>query len=278
MALVEVLDGVEVLATYLDLPQDTLEVALAALPGDPKTERVARMVAENTWKLAGMPSQGGRIWRFTRKRVVKDWLILARRSVAVGAQPPPEEAEPEARELTDDQKRLLTGLARLGPDVLVEDVPPDELTQMAWEAGAPQQPGDETSRAEATGEEEIGPEEVRRDIDYWPDIDLDAAWTRIAEFWSDMYEEAGGGKYYPRWLVRRQVAFNIIQAAVDSRPELDPEMGEAYRSLGLSEEDPYEEDGQADERLEALLEAYHLRQFVDVMVQSLNDEEPEPDG
>jgi hypothetical protein len=39
------------------------------------------MVAENTRKLLGMP-QGGFFWRLTRKRVVKDWLILSRWSDA----------------------------------------------------------------------------------------------------------------------------------------------------------------------------------------------------
>jgi Short C-terminal domain len=99
-ALVELAGGVESLAMYLDLPSETVEVALAALPGDAKTDRVARMVAENTWKLTGMPSQGGRIWRFTRKRVVKDWLILARRSAALGGQPHHQEEE------EDDAVRL----------------------------------------------------------------------------------------------------------------------------------------------------------------------------
>jgi len=83
------------------------------------------MVAENTWKLIQMPSQGGFIWRITRRRVVKDWLILARRSGAAG-EPLSPQPETEARE----QKRLLAGLAGIGgePSASEPETDAQELT------------------------------------------------------------------------------------------------------------------------------------------------------
>jgi hypothetical protein len=84
LLLVEAAGGVEGLAAYLEVPPETLEVALAA-PDGAWTDRVSGMVAENTGKLLAMPTQGGFFWRLTRKRVVKDWLILSRWSDAVGS-------------------------------------------------------------------------------------------------------------------------------------------------------------------------------------------------
>jgi hypothetical protein len=83
--IIENVGGVETLAGYLEVEPNVIELALAA-PDGARTQSVRAMVAENTQKLILMPSQGGRIWRITRKRVVKDWLILARWSEASGGQ------------------------------------------------------------------------------------------------------------------------------------------------------------------------------------------------
>lgn len=69
--------GVEALAVYLNLEPQTLAAALSA-PEGAWTDRVSRMVAENTRKLIQIPSQGGFFWRLTRRRVVKDWRLMAR--------------------------------------------------------------------------------------------------------------------------------------------------------------------------------------------------------
>jgi hypothetical protein len=76
-SLVESIGGAEPLAQYLDVSPELIESALAA-PRGAWTDRVCRMVCENTGKLLAMPSQGGLFWRLTRRRVVKDWVLLAR--------------------------------------------------------------------------------------------------------------------------------------------------------------------------------------------------------
>jgi len=117
-----------------------------------------------------------------------------------------------------------------------------------------------------------------RDIDYWPEIDLDDAWARISEFWAGVYkeaEEAGeaeGLRYFPGWLVRRQVAVVVWDMAMDARPDLEDDLTTSMQSVGLSEKTMFDEDAEIDERLDAFLEAYHLGQFVDALVQALNAE------
>jgi len=81
-AVVDDIGGVEPLASYLDVDPEMIAVALSA-PGSAWTDRVSAMVTENTEKLIQMPSQGGFFWRLTRKRVVKDWLLLAHWSDAI---------------------------------------------------------------------------------------------------------------------------------------------------------------------------------------------------
>jgi hypothetical protein len=75
--LVDRAGGVDALASYVQLEPAVLEEALRA-PDGAWSERVSAMVAENTEKLLLMPSQFGFFWRLTRKRVAKDWLLLAR--------------------------------------------------------------------------------------------------------------------------------------------------------------------------------------------------------
>jgi hypothetical protein len=73
--------GVEWVAEYLEVDPGMIELALSA-PEGAWTDRVSQMVLENTGKLILMPSQGGFFWRLTRRRVVKDWRILAQWSDA----------------------------------------------------------------------------------------------------------------------------------------------------------------------------------------------------
>ena len=84
-AVIHDLGGVEALANYLDVDPEIISVALRA-PEGAWTDRVSRMVAENTTKLLQMPSQGGFFWRLTRKRVLKEWLLLSRWSDAISGQ------------------------------------------------------------------------------------------------------------------------------------------------------------------------------------------------
>jgi hypothetical protein len=84
-ALVHDIGGVESLASCLDVEPDIIAVALRA-PEGAWTDRVRKMVAENTTKLVLMPSQGGFFWRLTRKRVAKDWLLLSRWSDSISGQ------------------------------------------------------------------------------------------------------------------------------------------------------------------------------------------------
>ncbi len=100
--LVADLGGVEVVAAYVELDADVISAALAAQP-NPRSPRVASMVWENTRKLVLMPSQGGFFWRLTRKRVAKDWLILAR----LGQLYLPRLERSTTGELTDEQKARL---------------------------------------------------------------------------------------------------------------------------------------------------------------------------
>jgi hypothetical protein len=95
-AVVEYAGGIETLAAYLEVDSQVLTTALSA-PDSAWTDRVRAMVSENTQKLIGMPSQGGFFWRLTRKRVVKDWLILARWSES-----------PAAAEAADDLHSVIT--------------------------------------------------------------------------------------------------------------------------------------------------------------------------
>jgi hypothetical protein len=115
-------------------------------------------------------------------------------------------------------------------------------------------------------------EDAEHDIDYWPNIDLTAAWNSVAEFFGSLYAEAGP-MYYPRWAVRRQVATTVVGAAADARPDLDDEISEAWESVGLGEDNFLAEDSRLDERLDAFLEAYHLGEFVDMFVEKLSDED-----
>lgn len=107
--LVERAGGVHAVSAYLQLDSDLIAVALNT-SSTPKSERVAHMVEENTRKLILMPSQGGFFWRWTRKRVVKDWLILARRGMY---ELPPLERDASGT-LSEEQKARLNLLGRIG--------------------------------------------------------------------------------------------------------------------------------------------------------------------
>jgi hypothetical protein len=103
-SLVESIGGAEPLAQYLDVSPELIETALAA-PEGTWTDRVCRMVCENTGKLLGMPSQGGLFWRLTRRRVVKDWALLARWGEARGGPSESSDTVPGAsRTITNEQR------------------------------------------------------------------------------------------------------------------------------------------------------------------------------
>jgi hypothetical protein len=97
--LVDDLGGIDAVSAYLQLDPDVVSVALAT-PQDARSNRVALMVWENTRKLALMRSQDGFFWRLTRKRVVKDWLILAK----MGLLHLPQLDRDPTGELSDEQK------------------------------------------------------------------------------------------------------------------------------------------------------------------------------
>jgi hypothetical protein len=51
------------------------------------------------------------------------------------------------------------------------------------------------------------------------------------------------------------------------RPDLDDELGTAWKSIGLGEENFFDEDESIDERLAAFLDTYHLSRVVDAFAQ-----------
>ncbi len=95
------------------------------------------MVSENTAKLLGMPSQGGFFWRITRRRVVKDWLLLARWSQATGDRHLPGDERRAVRDLKEGEIRKIEASASVGDQAPpgYEWVNPDELANAAEEAG-----------------------------------------------------------------------------------------------------------------------------------------------
>lgn len=103
-SLVEASGGAELLAQYLDVSSELIKTALAA-PEGAWTDRVCGMVCENTGKLLGMPSQGGFFWRLTRRRVVKDWVLLARWSDT-------HDLPAESLDVTPDKSQAITAEQR----------------------------------------------------------------------------------------------------------------------------------------------------------------------
>ncbi len=106
--LVQRADGIDGMAAYLEIDPAVVAVALGT-PPTAATNRVARMVEENTRKLLLMPSQGGFFWRLTRKRVAKDWHILAKQGLHAL---PALESHPSG-DLSDEQKERLDLIAKV---------------------------------------------------------------------------------------------------------------------------------------------------------------------
>ncbi len=119
-SLVESIGGAEPLAQYLEVSPELIETALAA-PEGAWTDRVCRMVCENTGKLLGMPSQGGFFWRLTRRRVVKDWVLLARWGEARGAPGQSSDVTPDESPTITIEQRETFDYALAEASVLSDD-------------------------------------------------------------------------------------------------------------------------------------------------------------
>lgn len=133
---VDAAGGIDTLADYLGLAPDVLETALSA-PGSAWTERVRAMVSENTAKLLGMPSQGGFFWRITRRRVVKDWQLLARWSQATGDHQLSGYQQTPEPNLTEAEIKKIEASASVGDPAPpgYKWVNPDDLANVAAESG-----------------------------------------------------------------------------------------------------------------------------------------------
>ena len=107
-ALVDQAGGIDTLSAYIEVDSAIIEVALNA-PTMGRTDRVARMVEENTRKLLLMPSQRGFFWRLTRRRVVKDWLILAKQ----GLHAMPQLERNTSGDLSQEQRDRLDLIAKI---------------------------------------------------------------------------------------------------------------------------------------------------------------------
>jgi hypothetical protein len=60
-----------------------------------------------------------------------------------------------------------------------------------------------------------------RDVDYWPDLDLDAIWAGANNFFQEGLKDRGEEQlYFPGWMVRRVVVAEVLSRAVLVRPTL----------------------------------------------------------
>jgi hypothetical protein len=144
--------------------------------------------------------------------------------------------------------------ARRDPDAYVA------LFLAAWkDEGGGAQP-----TAEAEGE---------RDIDYWPTLDLDAAWAEVTKTFHEGIEERGRTQlYFPNWIVRRMIAFTLMSQVLVIRPELADE-ADALFFGAAGDAEPMREDDSLDEALDAFMARNHLSQIVAAFVQGLSAEE-----
>lgn len=110
------------------------------------------------------------------------------------------------------------------------------------------------------------------DFDYWPELDADAVLDRVGAFFGSIQEEKGAPQYYPNWIIRRHIAFEVIQHAASINPEVFSD-GEA---LFAKADDPkdffFQENPELDEELERYLARQHLGQIVDAVMGALTDE------
>lgn len=113
---------------------------------------------------------------------------------------------------------------------------------------------------------------VASDLDYWPRLDADAVLGRVGQFFGSIQEEKGAPQYYPNWVVRRHIAFEVIQAAAS----VDPEVLSDGEALFADADDPkdffFEENPRLDDELERYLARQHLTQIVDAIMGALTDD------
>jgi hypothetical protein len=116
-----------------------------------------------------------------------------------------------------------------------------------------------------------------RDIDYWPTLNIDAAWAQVADGFHEGIAERGATQlYFPGWFVRRSVALNLIEQVLHIRPELQEEFAVVMGVVTTKDArapDFYREDPELDERLDGFLIRNHLSQIVAAFVQRLSAQE-----
>jgi len=116
------------------------------------------------------------------------------------------------------------------------------------------------------------PTASERDIDYWPTLDIDAAWAEVTKVLHEGIAERGAAQlYFPGWFVRRLV----ILAVLDEAGPLQPDVGAEFAMLIGADAgaDPMREDASLDDEIDAFLVRNHLNQIVTALVQGLSAEE-----
>jgi hypothetical protein len=118
------------------------------------------------------------------------------------------------------------------------------------------------------------PEPVERDIDYWPTLDVDAAWAEVSKTFHDVLAEQDKTQlYFPRWAVRRIVTLTLLEQVASIRPAVAEELAGLLGFDGINAPDPFREDPAMDEELDAFLVKSHLSQIVWGFMQGLSAEE-----
>ena len=120
-----------------------------------------------------------------------------------------------------------------------------------------------------SGERDVTSE---RDIEHWPMLDLDAVWAEVTKAFRETLADRGKTQlYYPDWFVRRLVTLALVEEAVSIRPEVGDEFA---RLIGFADEaNPFREDPELDEEIDAFLIRNHLSEIVAVLVQGLSAED-----
>lgn len=129
----------------------------------------------------------------------------------------------------------------------------------------------------AYDDEEVGApspaQEGRRDVDYWPTLDLDAVWAQVTETFHGAIDDRGATQlYFPGWLVRRIAAHALMGQVLLIRPDLGDEVNTIFYGAD-DDAEPMREDAALDEELDAFLARNHLSQIVGALVQGLSAEE-----
>jgi hypothetical protein len=103
---------------------------------------------------------------------------------------------------------------------------------------------------------------------HWPQFDVESVWNAVADLFQSIQEERGAEMlYYPNWVVRRFVAYQVALGAARFEPQVLAEVEDA-----LGGDVSLEEDAVKDQRLAAVLRRHHLDGVVEIIVSGLSAE------